>query len=181
MNPIEFTLTQSTTKTHDDAPDFTGEVPIGNSRYNAAVWFGEISKGKNIGRPYVGLQLTSQGNASQKINVSLWEKVKRSDAAEPHFKNREQINGQELQFSCWIEPAGELYQLRVLIEPAVAGDLSAAALETHQRLAEFVKVASARLPDTQQPELLPQPLESKSARPQLKDPDLDAEPDDLPF
>ena len=119
-------LPQSVEKTHENAPDFVGDALIGTTLYDVAVWFGQISKGNNRGRPYLGLQLVSKGNASQKVNVSLWEKVNRTGPEDPHFKTREQLNGQELKFAAWIEPVGELFQLRVLIEPflAGAGDLS---------------------------------------------------------
>jgi hypothetical protein len=104
---------------------------------------------------------------------------------DPHFKCREEFNGQELKFAAWIEPVGELYRLRILIEPfaAAAGDLSEAALETHGRLKEFVGQAQLRLSSSSRPEL-PQNESNKAGRKSIADPgdsELDAEPDDIPF
>jgi hypothetical protein len=195
----EIILPQNIEKQHSDLPDFTGEAHIGTTLYDAAAWFREISKGHNIGRPFVGLQLVSKGNVTQKVSISLWEKQNRTTAADPHFKTREQLNGQTLKFSAWIVPAGELYNLRIAIEPfsANANDLSEAALETHVRLEDFMEKAQLRLPTGQQPEL-PAGKTASEAVPQstrtakltgLKrpakdegDPDLDVEPDDdIPF
>jgi hypothetical protein len=90
-----------------------------------------------------------------------------------------------------------LYNLRILIEPfsANAGDLSEAALETHERLTTFLEEARLRLPNAQQPEL-PAAEPTPEAAPRLKptkltvpkqrakeerDPNLDVEPNDIPF
>jgi hypothetical protein len=186
----EFSLDQFIEKDHENAPDFIGEAHIGTSLYDVAAWFGEISKGKNQGRPYLGLQLTSKGNATQKVSISLWEKANRKTTADPHFKTREQLNGQELKFAAWIQPVGEIYRLRIVIEPfsAKAGDLSEAAMETHTRLSLFVQEAQLRLPGGERPELPP----GKSVTPEVgslsnkrsreeTDPDPDVEPDDIPF
>jgi hypothetical protein len=59
-----------------------GEAHMGASLYDVAAWFGTINKGKNQGRPYLGLQLTSKSNA-QKISVSLWEKANRKKFGRP--------------------------------------------------------------------------------------------------
>jgi hypothetical protein len=191
---LEFVLSQNVTKQHTEVPDFTGEAHIGTALYDAAAWFREIRKGSNTGRPFVGLQLTTKSNITQKVSISLWEKQNRQSAADPHFKTHEELNGQPLNFSAWIVPAGELYGLRVVVEPfsANANDLSEAALETHAKLQDFLEQAQLSLPDAQKPELppaqsAPQPVPAtkvagleRSAKAE-RDPDLDAEPDDSPF
>jgi hypothetical protein len=180
----EIRLAQNLDKSSSEAPDFTGEARIGATVYDGAAWFGEIGRGTNKGRPYLGLQLTSTGNASsQKVNVSLWEKRVRGTEAEPHFKTREMVNGRLLKFSAWIDPAGSLHTLRVLIEPFTASDdeLSAASLETQNRLTAFVKQAQARLPDRgRQPELpvAAKDTEEKDSTTALEP---DTEPDGVPF
>jgi hypothetical protein len=145
----EIILAQNVGKQRAEVPDFTGEAHLGANLYDDAAWFGTIGRGANKGRPYVGLQLTSQGSASsQKVVISLWEKVNRLAPAGPHFKTREQLNGQDLKFSAWVEPVGSLHRLRIVIEPFMAGDsnLSKAALETQKRLRAFVQEAQQRLP-----------------------------------
>jgi hypothetical protein len=175
----EIRLAQNLDKSSAEAPDFTGEARIGGCVYDGAAWFGEIGRGTNKGRPYIGLQLTSTDNtSSQKVNVSLWEKRVRGTEAEPHFKTREMVNNRLLKFSAWVEPAGAFHALRVLIESFTASDdeLSDASRETQKRLEAFVKGAQSRLPDRgRQPEL---PINAPKKEP---DPDLDTEPDGLPF
>jgi len=133
----ELILSQAAEKPNDKAPDSVGEANIGSTLYDVADWFGEI----NQGRPYIGLQLTSKGNVSQKVNIFLWEKQKRQTSADPHFKTREKLNGREFKFAAWIQPIDVLYQLRILIEPFTASknDFSEDALITHRRLEDFVK------------------------------------------
>jgi hypothetical protein len=183
----EVVLPQNLDKNRAEAPDFTGQAFIGNSPYDVAGWFGTIGKGANKGRPYVGLQFTATGNVSSfKVTVSLWEKVSRTSETDPHFKTRDQLNGQDLKFSAWVETVGSLHQLRVLIAPYTIGpeDLSEAALETQARLASFLKEANLRLPNAQHPELPlgKPPHESKGRhRKTERDPDLDVEPSDIPF
>lgn len=178
----EFVLTQLLDREHEKIPDFLGETQIGSTVYNIAAWFREISKGANIGRLCLGLQLSSKGNASQKVSITLWEKANRTTAQDPHFKVREELNGQDLQFSAWIEPAGQLFSLRIRIEPFTvgAGDLSEAARETHQRLTEFLKESNLRLTNTKQEKPIGKPPQTKALK-AVRDPDLDAEPDDIPF
>jgi hypothetical protein len=174
----EFVLNQNVEKERAEVPDFTGSAYLGSSLYDAAAWFGTIGKGANRGRPYVGLLLSVQGSASShKTNISLWEKSNRTAATDPHFKTREQLNGQDLKFSAWVEPVGSLHALRIVIEPFAVGadDLSEAAFATQQRLAAFVQEARLRLPDPQQPEL-PIPTVAKKKRRGLE-PELDGEPD----
>jgi hypothetical protein len=176
----KFLLSQNAEKEHEKAPDFLGEAQIGASIYDVAAWFGEVSKGKSAGRPYLGLGLTSKSN-SQKIQISLWEKQNRKSPEDPHFKTREQFNGQELRFAAWIEPDGELFRARVLIEPSNSGadDLSEEARETHSRLKEFVEQSQLRLATGgRRP---PLPAASARPKPSLRDPDLDVAPDDIPF
>jgi hypothetical protein len=198
----EIILPQNIDKQHTDVPDFTGDACIGSTLYDAAAWFREISKGQNIGRPFVGLQLTSKGNVSQKVSISLWEKQNRTNAADPHFKTKEQLNGQNLKFAAWIVPTGGLYSLRIVIEPfsASANDLSEAALETHTRLQDFLEQSQLRLSnsESQAPAKLsapennsdnitnkrsgkPKPAALKRAVRDEPDPDLDVEPDSIPF
>jgi hypothetical protein len=168
-------------KQRPEAPDFTGEAYLGSSLYDVAAWLGVIGKGSNKGRPYIGLQLSSQGSgSSHKTNISLWEKQDRTAPSDPHFKCREMLNGQQLKFSAWVQPAGAVHSLRVLIEPFAAGadDLSEAALETQKRLAAFVQEAQLRLPDPQQPELPSPPAEKRKHK---AEPELDTEPNDSPF
>ena len=189
----DFVLSQNAEKEHEKAPDFLGEAQIGNGLYDVAGWFGTINKGKSVGRPYLGLALTSKSN-SQKIQISLWEKSNRKSPEDAHFKNREQFNGQELKFSAWIDPSGDLYQVRVLIEPANSGadDLSEDARETLGRLKEFVEQSQLRLSGGSQPPRAALPAAKESnvmrparsevgPRPRPKDPDLDGAPDDIPF
>jgi hypothetical protein len=190
----EILLPLSTEKTHENSPDFVGEAHLGSSLYDAAVWFGQIKTGKNIGRPYLGLQLVSKGNATQKVNISLWEKLNRKTPTDPHFRAQEQFHGQELSFSAWIQEKDGLFKLRILIEPSSAGasDLSEAALATRDRLAAFLDDTKLRLLGGQ-----PAPSAHSNTQPTLplataspahkrtgakvRDPDLDAEPDDIPF
>jgi hypothetical protein len=182
-----FTLPQNLDKNRAEVPDFTGQAFIGNCPYDVAGWFGTIGKGANKGRPYVGLQFTATGNvSSSKVTVSLWEKVSRASETDPHFKTRDQLNGQDLKFSAWVEPVGSLHQLRIVIEPYTIGpeDLSEAAKETQTRLASFLKEANLRLPNAQQPELpigkSPHELKGRPRKTE-RDPDLDVEPSDIPF
>jgi hypothetical protein len=187
-NPVwEILLPQNVGKERREIPDFTAEgALVGTSLFDIGAWFGEIKKGNNRGRPYLGLALSSTGNASQKINISLWEKVNRTSETDPHFTAREQLNGQDLRFSAWLEPAGSsLHVLRLRIEPFAVGaeDLSEAAAETQTRLTAFLKEAQLRLPNPQQPEL-PIGKPSSEKKRHAKDEDdskLDAEPNDLPF
>jgi hypothetical protein len=179
----ETSLSQNAEKERSDLPDFIGEAVLGSSTYDCAAWLGEIGRGTNIGRPYIGLQLTSTGTASsQKVNVSLWEKRNRATEAEPHFTTRELVNGQTLKFSAWVEAAGSLHALRVMIEPFVPNDseLSDAARVTQKKLAAFMKQARARLPDKgQQPELpIAKDTEEKESDTALEP---DTEPDGIPF
>jgi hypothetical protein len=171
----EFVLTQLVEKEHEKIPDFLGETQIGSTLYNIAAWFREIGKGANTGRPCLGLQLTSKDNANQKVSITLWEKANRKTNEEPHFKVREELNGQDLQFSAWVEPAGQLFVLRIRIEPFTvsACDLSEAARETHQRLTSFLEETKLRLPAGQ----------SSKEQPVRKTVKLgpDEEPDDIPY
>ena len=163
-----FVLSQNTEKESEKSPDFLGDIQIGNGLYDAAAWFGEISKGKNQGRPYLGLQLTSKSN-SQKIQFSLWEKQNRKTPEDPHFKCREQFSGMEMRFSAWIDPSGDLFQARIIVEPANSGsdDLSEEAKETLGRLKEFVEQSQLRVPGSSQParSALPAAKESNVMRP----------------
>jgi hypothetical protein len=178
----EFVLNQNVEKQRPEVPDFIGSAYLGSSLYDAAAWFGTIGKGVNKGRPYVSLQLSIQGSASShKTNISLWEKRNRITSADPHFKARETFNGQELTFTAWVTPKGALHFLRIIIEPftASADDLSEAAFEIQKRLSAFVEEARLRLPDPQQPEL-PIPLAVKKKK-RGAEPELDGEPNDIPF
>jgi hypothetical protein len=180
-NPVwEILLPQNVGKERREIPDFTAEgALIGTSLFDIGAWFGEIKKGNNRGRPYLGLALNSKGNASQKITVSLWEKLNRMAEIDPHFTAREQLNGQDLRFSAWVESAGSsLHVLRLRIEPFSVGaeDLNDAALETQNRLTSFLKEARLRLPNAQQPEL---PIGATAKK--KRGSETDTEPDDIPF
>jgi hypothetical protein len=153
----EILLSQNIDKSRSEAPDFAGEAYIGTGAYDSAAWFGTVNKGANKGRPYVSLTLSSNGSVSlQKVSINLWEKTNRAAETEPHFRTREKFNGQDLKFSAWVEPAGELHALRIVIEPFTVNpdDLSEAAKETQRRLNTFLAEAQLRLPGgRQQPEL----------------------------
>jgi hypothetical protein len=184
----EITLSQNIEKAHPNVPDFLGEALIGTTHYDVAAWLKEISKGSNTGRPFVSVQLTSKSNTTQKVSISLWEKQDRQRDADPHFKTREKLNGQQLTFYGWIVPDGDLYALRVAIEPfsALAGDLSEAALETHQRLTAFIAEAQLRLPNGQRPELPatqsdPPPAPARKVAGPKPGTGAEHDPDDIPF
>jgi hypothetical protein len=176
----EIILLQNIGKERREVPDFTAEgALIGTSIFDIGAWFDEIKKGNNRGRPYLGLALSSTGNASQKISISLWEKVNRTSETDPHFTTREQLNGQDLRFSAWVENAGSsLHALRLRIEPFSVGaeDLSEAAAEVQTRLTLFLKEAQLRLPNAQQPEL---PIGAAAKK--KRGSETDTEPDDIPF
>jgi hypothetical protein len=183
----QIVLQQNIGKERREVPDFTAEgAQIGPSLFDVGAWFREIKKGNNRGRPYLGLALSSTGNASQKISISLWEKVNRTSETDPHFTVREQLNGQDLRFSAWVENVGSsLHALRLRIEPfsVDAEDLSEAAAETQTRLTAFLKEAQLRLPNAQQPDL-PIGKPSVERKRRVKDehaPNLDADPEDIPF
>jgi hypothetical protein len=181
----EMTLPQSLSKTHDKAPDFTGEANLGTTNYEVAAWFGEISKGNNVGHPYIGLTLTAKSSAStQKINISLWEKQNRKTADDPHFKSTEEVQGCKLCFAAWIEEVGVLHQLKVRIVPfsITTEEMSEPAIETHERLVAFLKGTALRLTEGEPLRKKPAPAPSLSQKVRrVQDPDLDVEPGDLPF
>ena len=134
----EFVLPQDWEKPTDRSPMFTGKALIGTTQYEVAAWMNKITKGKNVGRPCLGLQLTSLGNASQTVSITLWEKVTRKTDPDPHFKIREKLNGRELTFAARIEKDGQLFALRIMIAPSLAddSDLSEEALVDHKRLTD---------------------------------------------
>src|SRR6516165_3429085 len=115
----EAVLLQNLAKTSDRAPDFAGTAQLGGNTYDAAAWLSQISRGANVGRPYLSVQLSYTGNTStRKVNVSLWEKHDRASDTDAHFKTREILDGQMLQFAAWIQPTGPMHALRLRVEPS---------------------------------------------------------------
>jgi len=148
-------LPENVEKESDKHPDFRGQLTLFHTTYKAAAWL----KNNKKNEPCIGLSLSSADNNIDDINVTLWLKGNRTSAAEPHFRLRETMMEEPLVFSAWVEHAGDLCSLR--IEVTRSGDqLSDAAKQTRSRILAFVQEADGNFPSS---------------------PDLNAEPDDIPF
>ena len=135
---VEFVLAQNAEKETDKHPDFSEKISIGGILYEAAAWFGTVARGNNAGRPFISLRLASETNNSEaKINIALWEKHNRKSQSEAHFRAKESFQSKRFDFSAWIEPAGNLFQLRITAEELSQDDISPEAKQTCTRLAEF--------------------------------------------
>jgi hypothetical protein len=142
----DIVLSQNTERETAAQPFWTGEASIDDTVWECAAWLNEVKSGPNLGRPFVGLRLKVDGDAStSKTNISLWENVNRETDVEPHFKTRENFLQRRCTFSAWIRPKGEFSILKISITPGGLGSLSEEASAAHRQIQNFLESSSLRL------------------------------------
>ena len=128
---------------------------------------GWLNRTKN-NDPFIGLSLSLKGERdAEKIPISLWRKKNRQTSLDAHFRGKESVGGRPYKFSAWLGVSDGLRTLRIEAEELSDSDLSDAARESRARIDAVIREIEATI------------LETRPA--QFADPELETEPDSIPF
>jgi uncharacterized protein (DUF736 family) len=186
-----FNLSENVERGEDNAPHFSGQAVLDGTVYEAAAWLGTTKKCD----PYLSVSLSPKGERNgQKISFAVWQKKNRQADVDPHFRVTQTILDVPYSVAATLaqDPTSNLFSVRLEFGPIDATELPPAARARHDELQLAfslfhpgpVKDAPVKRPAAPaSPPPAPKPQQSvfsrAAARP--KDPDLDAEPDDIPF
>jgi hypothetical protein len=163
------TLLENIEKEATTHPDFIGPMMIGETKYEAAAWLNRTRKDNS---PLVSLQLSISRDES--VSVALWQKKNRTSASDPHFRGKQLINDTHWNFSAWLETQRSgMHSLRIEFSE-LGAELTQAAIENRSKIENFIKELSIK------PIVEPDPVVSAPAK-RIGKPELDNEPDDIPF
>ena len=183
----DIVLSQNTERETAAQPFWTDKVSIGDAAWECAAWLKKVQSGRDLGRPFIGLSLKVDGDASaSKTKISLCEKVNRETDVKPHFKTRENFLGRRCIFSAWIVSTGEFSDLEISITTLRLDtvSLSQEALEAYRQIQNFLKTSILRLPRSgvlpggQVTRTEKGPAPSSTLLPEKES---DAEPGEIPF